>query len=264
MKLMMPLAETTIPCPSGLEAMAITGIAYDSRQVKQDNVFICIKGYDTDGHKYADDAVLRGAAIIVSEHELSEIRIPVLTTNDTRRFLSRISANFYGDPTSDIRIFGVTGTNGKTTITYMIKSILEAAAETCGILGTIAYKFGDKVYESINTTPESLELQKLFSEMRKDGIRNCVMEVSSHSLALSRTADIHFDYSIFTNLTPDHMDFHENLEDYFASKKRLFYQTAKASTINIDDAYGKQLYDELEQNQVTTFSHSLKSKEADF
>jgi UDP-N-acetylmuramoyl-L-alanyl-D-glutamate--2,6-diaminopimelate ligase len=264
MKLMELLADTAIPCPAGLSEMEITGIAYDSRQVKKGHLFICIKGYDTDGHKYASDAVLKGAAIIISEHELHTVKVPVLIAVDTRKALSKIAANYYNHPTRDIRIFGVTGTNGKTTITYMLKSVLDAAEESCGILGTIAYKFGDKVYESINTTPESLELQKLFSEMHIDGIKNCVMEVSSHSLSLSRTADIHFDYSIFTNLTPDHMDFHEDLDDYFDSKKKLFYQTATASTINIDDRYGRQLFDELERNAITSLSHSLKSKEANF
>ncbi len=264
MKLKKLLDETHIECPTGLEEMEITGIAYDSRQVKKGHVFICIKGYDTDGHKYANDAVLKGAAILISEQELGVMKVPVLMTKDTRRVLSKVSANFYDHPTEDIRIFGITGTNGKTTITYMIKNILDVATESCGILGTIAYKFGDKVYESINTTPESLELQRLFSEMRQEGIKNCVMEVSSHSLALSRTADICFDYSAFTNLTPDHMDFHENLDDYFASKKKLFYQTSKASTINIDDTYGKKLFEELKDNKVTAFSHSLKNNEADF
>ncbi len=264
MKLIKLLADTNIDCPPELENIDITGIAYDSRQVKKGNVFICIKGYDTDGHKYAADAVLKGAAILISEHKLDTSCAPVLICPDTRKALSKISANFFDDPTKEIVIYGITGTNGKTTITYMIKNILDISHAGCGILGTIAYKFGDKVYESVNTTPESFELQRLFLEMKTEGIKNCVMEVSSHSLALSRTRDIHFDYSVFTNLTPDHMDFHADLEDYFSSKKKLFYQTEKASSINIDDGYGKKLWEELKSRQITTYSFSLKDEKADF
>ncbi len=258
------LHGTGIACPGELENTEITDVAYDSRKVERGNIFICVRGYNTDGHLFALDAAAKGAAVVVSEDALEIEGVPVLRAEDGRLALSRVSANFFMDPTRDLKIIGVTGTNGKTTITYMIRSVLEAAGESCGVLGTIAYQFGGKLYESVNTTPESYELQRLFAEMRAEGVKNCVMEVSSHSLELSRARDIHFDYSIFTNLTPDHMDFHRDLDDYYNSKKKLFYLTEKTSTINIDDSYGKMLYTELKAAGKPVISYSLKTRSADY
>jgi len=258
------LEGTGIDCPTEIEHLEISNIAYDSRKIRAGDIFICIRGYNTDGHLFAMDAAAKGAAVVVSEDDLQIDGVPVLRANDGRMALSKISANFFGDPTRDFTVFGVTGTNGKTTITYMLRSVLESAGQDCGIIGTIAYQFGGKFYESVNTTPESYELQRLFAEMRDEGVKNCVMEVSSHSLALSRAVDIHFDYAIFTNLTPDHMDFHRDLDDYFDSKKKLFYMTGKASSINIDDSYGRMLYDELSRNGKAAVSYSLEHKEADY
>ena len=230
-------------------AAEIKGISYDSRKTQPGDLFVCVKGFSTDGHKYAAKAEAAGAAAILAADRLEGISIPVIYVddgNDGRKALSAVSAAFFGRPSDSMTVFGVTGTNGKTTISYLLRAITEASGHECGVLGTIAYVYGGKTFESVNTTPESFELQRMFHEMKEDhGIKYCAMEVSSHSLALCRTDDISFDYSVFTNLTPDHMDFHHNFEDYYAAKKKLFEQTERCSVINTDDKYGKRLYNEL-------------------
>lgn len=230
-------------------AAEIKGISYDSRKTQPGDLFVCVKGFSTDGHKYAAKAEAAGAAAILASDRLEGISIPVIYVddgNDGRKALSAVSAAFFGRPSDSMTVFGVTGTNGKTTISYLLRAITEASGHECGVLGTIAYVYGGKTFESVNTTPESFELQRMFHEMKEDhGIKYCAMEVSSHSLALCRTDDISFDYSVFTNLTPDHMDFHHNFEDYYAAKKKLFEQTERCSVINTDDKYGKRLYNEL-------------------
>ena len=160
---------------------------------------------------------------------------------NTREALSAISANYYGYPADKLKIFGITGTNGKTTVSYMIKSCLESEGIPCGLIGTISYKIGEKEYESTRTTPESLDLQAIFNEMLNQDINYCVMEVSSHALQLGRVERIAFDYSIFNNLSQEHLDFHKDIEDYYQTKKRLFIKTVKAAIINIDDKYGNAL-----------------------
>ena len=226
--------------------LEITGVSYNSLKTQPGELFVCISGFSTDGHKYAKSAQDAGAAAILAERPLDEVTIPVIIVENGRKALSAVSAAFYGRPSDGMKVFGVTGTNGKTTISYLLRAIVEASGHECGVLGTIAYVYGGKTFESVNTTPESFELQRMFYEMKEEySIDHCAMEVSSHSLALSRTDDISFDYSVFTNLTPDHMDFHTDFEDYFAAKKKLFQQTSGTSVINIDDQYGKRLYEEL-------------------
>lgn len=264
MKLAELLSGTGILCPEAFGQTDIKGIACDSRKVKTGDLFACIEGYNTDGHIYAMDATFRGASAILAQKEIKSQQVPVLLTPDSRIALSRISANFYGKPTEQMTVFGVTGTNGKTTITYMINHVVEAAGKTCGILGTISYRYGGKTFESVNTTPESCELQRMFREMADEKIQTCVMEVSSHSLSLSRADDIDFDYAVFTNLTPDHMDFHENFTDYFAAKKKLFFMTKRASAVNVDDSFGKELHKELKDLGKQTAGYSLKDRKADF
>lgn len=251
--------------PIEFEDIDIKGIAYDSRKAENGGIFVCISGYKADGHDFARSAVSNGASVIIAEKDidLQDLNVPVVKVKDSRKALSKISANFFGNPTKDFKIFGVTGTNGKTTITYMIKSVLEAFGKECGILGTIAYKFGNTEYESVNTTPESYELQKMFSEMKDAKIEYCVMEVSSHSLSLSRADDINFDYGIFTNLTPDHLDFHENFEDYYNAKKKLFCMTNKNNIINIDDEYGQRLAGDLKEDGRSHMTYSIKNRAAD-
>lgn len=244
----------------------ITGISYDSRKTAPGDAFVCVKGFKTDGHKFAENAAAAGAAVILAEDPLDIENVPVVYINDGaggRKLLPAVSAAFYDRPSEEMTVYGITGTNGKTTISYLIRAIVEASGHECGVLGTIAYVYGGKTFQSVNTTPESLELQRMFREMRQEfGIHNCAMEVSSHSLALSRTDDISFDYSVFTNLTPDHMDFHHDFEDYYNAKKKLFEQTEKASVINTDDEYGKRLYNELSAEGRHVISCGVDDPEA--
>lgn len=244
--------------------LEITGLSCDSRDVEKGHAFICIKGMHTDGHVYAMDAVVRGAAAVISENPVPFALVPNIMVDDSMRALSAISANFYGHPSEGIALFGITGTNGKTTVSYMIKNGLEADGKTSGLTGTISYKVGEKTYEASYTTPDALSMQQYFYEMKKQGIKYCVMEVSSHALSLERVSNICFDYSIFTNLTQDHMDFHKDKEEYYQSKKRLFYLTRKAAIINVDDDYGSRLLRELGDLHLQKVSCSMKNKEADF
>lgn len=245
----------------------IKGIAYDSRRVKKGDIFVCISGYKTDGHKFVHDAMKNGALAFIVENKIHEDIYDtsmVIEVEDSRKALSKISSNYFQNPTENLNIFGVTGTNGKTTITYLIKQILEEAHVSCALLGTISYQIGNKEYDSPNTTPESFELQKMFKEMNAENIQTCVMEVSSHSLALKRVEDVDFDFGIFTNLTSDHLEFHNNFDHYYQAKKKLFYKTEKANLINIDDDYGNKMSLELrEELDKPCYTYAIHKK-ADF
>ncbi len=258
------LRETEIPYPADLSNIEVTGLTYHSKLVKKGYVFFCIKGLHTDGHIYAMDAAFRGASVIVCEEELDIKTIPVLKVNDSRRVLSKMSANFYENREVPFHLYGITGTNGKTTVAYMLKSIIEAGGSRCGMIGTISHQVGNREIEAQNTTPESCDLQSMFAEMKEQGILHCVMEVSSHALALGKVDDIVFEAAIFTNLTADHMDFHKDVEDYLTAKKKLFYLTKGASIANLDDEYGKRLYGELKQEGKEVCGYSLKDKKADY
>ena len=231
----------------------ITGIAYDSRNVADGNIFVCIKGFETDGHKYAKKAEESGAALIVAEDKI-DVNVPVWYVDNSRRALASLSATFYGDPSKKFKLIGVTGTNGKTTITYLIKSILETAGKSVGIIGTNQNIIGDKVLvtkSTTPTTPNSLELQQLFAEMVEGGAEYVVMEVSSHALALDRVYGCHFDVGIFTNLTRDHLDFHGTMENYLQAKAKLF-DISEKGVVNYDDAGGRQIAAEKDCDFITT------------
>ncbi len=264
MKLKDLLRETDVSYPADLRDLEVTGLAYNSKLVEKGYAFFCIKGYHTDGHIFALDAAFRGASVIICEEDIAMTAIPVLKVKDSRRMLSKISANFYENKGMPFHIYGVTGTNGKTTIAYMLKKIIEVSGRPCGMIGTTGYYVGSKEYEAHNTTPESCDLQRMFAEMREEGISNCVMEVSSHALTLGKVDDIMFDAAIFTNLTADHMDFHENTEDYYKAKKKLFYKTHGTSVVNLDDNHGRMLYDELKGDKKRVMGYSLKDKKADY
>ena len=241
----------------------ISGVSYDSRSTKEGDLFVCIKGFATDGHQYAAKAAENGASAILAEDPLKIESIPVVYAPDTRHGLAAVSANFFGHPSDDMVVFGVTGTNGKTTITYLLQAILERAGRECGVIGTIAYVYGGVSHESPRTTPESYELQRMFHEMKEENATDhCVMEVSSHSLALSRTDCISFDYGIFTNLTEDHLDFHKDFEDYYQAKKKLFAQTERMNLINVDDLYGSRLYKELKREGIPVLSCAVADDSA--
>lgn len=255
---------TDVTLPEELKNLEINGITYNSTKIKQGDAFICINGFKTDGHIFAKEAAHRGASIVISEKALDLGDTPVLITEDSRRVLSKIAANFYGRDNKPFQVIGITGTNGKTTTSYMIKSILEAGGIKCGLLGTISYQFSNIEYESVNTTPESSDLQRLFAEMRMEAIENCVIEVSSHALSMGRVDDISFNDTIFTNLTPDHMDFHESTEDYYQAKRKLFFLNQSVCLINLDDPYGKRIYDELKESGRKVLGYSLMDKSADY
>jgi len=218
----------------------IKHITYNSKDVIEGSLFICIEGFKADGHHFAQEAVDRGAkALIISKDININGDVTLVKVNDTRKAMAIIASNFYKKPAEKMKIIGITGTNGKTTSTFMMKSILEAYGQKIGLIGTIYNIIGDKIIEAKRTTPESLDLQCLFKEMADNNCTYCVMEVSSHSLELDRVYGIDFEVGIFTNLTQDHLDFHKTMENYFKAKLKLF-DRAKNAIINIDDDYGKE------------------------
>lgn len=229
-------------------------IEYDSRKIEYGDLFVCIEGYATDGHKYAKKAYDNGAKVIICQNNLDDLSYykdcTIVKVPDSRKALAIMASNYYGNPSKNIKIIGITGTNGKTTSTFMMKAILEKAGYKVGLLGTIANYIGNKKIESHRTTPESLELQKLFKDMVDENVDYCVMEVSSHSLYLDRVYGVEFEEGIFTNLTQDHLDFHKTFQNYFNSKMILF-KNSKRSVINIDDSYGEKVLEETIGNKIT-------------
>lgn len=225
----------------GLE-LTISGIAYDSRKVTESGVFVAIPGFTTDGHAYVDKAVQNGAKVIIVEKEV-DVRedVTVLRVKDSRNALALLAANYYRHPSAMLNLIGVTGTNGKTSITYFLKSIFEEAHRSIGIIGTIGTWIGGELRKNSNTTPEAPILQQQFAEMTQADVMNCVMEVSSHALDLDRVAYSRFNTAIFTNLTPDHLELHRSMDEYFAAKAKLFAMASDAHIINVDDAYGRRL-----------------------
>ena len=229
-------------CTDEIKDLDITSIAYDSRKVVEGGVFVCIKGYETDGHKFAQAAVASGAAVIVAEDKI-DVDIPVVYVENSRRAIAELACTLYGEPSKKLSLVGITGTNGKTTITYLIKSILEAANKRVGIIGTNQNIIGDKVLltkSTTPTTPNALELQQLFTEMVHYGAEYVVMEVSSHALELDRVYGCEFDVGVFTNLTQDHLDFHKTMENYLNAKAKLF-GLSKKGVVNFDDDGGKTI-----------------------
>lgn len=233
-------------------------LEYDSRKIVSGDIFVALKGNLVDGHKYIDKAVENGAsAVIVSEKVELKYDVDYFLVEDLRAQLGVIASNFYDHPEKKLKIIGVTGTNGKTTTTYLIEQIL--GSEKVARIGTVEYKIGDEIIEAPNTTPESLDLIKLSKKAVDKGLEYLVMEVSSHGLTSGRVDMLEFDIAVFTNLTPEHLDYHKDMEDYFNAKKNLFkkLKNKSNSVINIDDKYGDILYKEF-----SGISYSL-NKEAD-
>lgn len=233
---------------SGLDATAselqVTGLQYDHRLIEPGNVFWAFSGAVADGRKFAKAAVERGAIAIVSDLEpLEPVGIPWIRVSHGRHALAMASAEFYGHPDQQIAITGVTGTNGKTTITWILDSILRFAGRITALIGTVGYQVAGEQRKAVNTTPESLDLFKILSELKAKGGNNITMEVSSHALALGRVHGVHFHTAVFTNLTRDHLDFHASMEEYFAAKSKLFEGSPAPlfAVINTDDEYGKKL-----------------------
>jgi UDP-N-acetylmuramoyl-L-alanyl-D-glutamate--2,6-diaminopimelate ligase len=225
-------------------AGVVTGIAYDSRAVIPGEVFVALKGQHADGTAFARQAIDRGAAVVVSEEAApADVNLPWAIVGDARLAMAVLAATFYRHPSREMRVIGITGTNGKTTTAYLVASIFEAAGIRCGVLGTVAYRIGAEVREATRTTPEAPDLQALMREMVDRQCGACAMEVSSHALSLRRVDAITFAAAVFTNLTRDHLDFHADMDDYFRAKRRLFELLPRDApgVVNLDDPRGPTL-----------------------
>jgi UDP-N-acetylmuramoyl-L-alanyl-D-glutamate--2,6-diaminopimelate ligase len=222
----------TVPC---------RGVTHDSRRVQAGSVFVALRGLKSDGTDFVSHAMAAGAAAVVAERPPdAPTDVPWIVVKNARLALAWLAAEFSGHPSREMRVVGITGTNGKTTTGYVLSSIFEAAGLRCGLMGTVVYRVGEQEFSAIRTTPEAPELQELMRQMVKTSCGACVMEVSSHALSLRRADAIHFAAGVFTNLTRDHLDFHEDMEDYFAAKRRLFEMLPPDSpgAINVDDPRG--------------------------
>ena len=235
----------------------ITSIHYRAQEVRPGGLFVAIKGMKADGHDFIDQARERGAAAVVIQDHL-KTGLPTVTVPNTRRALSAISARFYDFPASQLTLVGISGTNGKTTTTWILEQILKAAGHETGVIGTINWRYKDQVHDTPVTTPESLDLQRMLSTMARAGVTHVVMEVSSHALDLDRVRDCHFNVAVFTNLTQDHLDYHKTLSAYWACKKKFYTrQLARGNkngraVINIDDPRGARLAPVLSPPAITT------------
>ncbi|MGE0269177.1 MAG: UDP-N-acetylmuramoyl-L-alanyl-D-glutamate--2,6-diaminopimelate ligase [Candidatus Omnitrophota bacterium] len=234
----------------------IKSLSCDSRSVEKDSLFVALKGSSFDGYEYIHDAITKGAVVVVADKPFPEEGYPgvcFLQTDDPVTFLKLITKRFYQQPSEKIKVIGITGTNGKTTITYLIESILHGDDKTCGVIGTVNYRVGERMLPSVNTTPGFLENQKLLYGLVSDGVEYCVMEVSSHALDQNRVDLIHFKAAVFTNLTSDHLDYHKTRQEYFNAKAKLFKMVSPegCSVINIDDEFGQKLVSQSAGTRVT-------------
>jgi UDP-N-acetylmuramoyl-L-alanyl-D-glutamate--2,6-diaminopimelate ligase len=244
----------------GDDDLDISGVSFDSNKIKKGFLFVALTGENTDGHKYIESALSHGAKALIVEKALDKDYkgVTVIEVADSRLSLAIVSANFFEHPTKDLTLIGITGTNGKTTITYLLESIWNEEGKYSGITGTIDYRYGKNKIQSSMTTPESLDLMGIFREMRDCGVDTVAMEVSSHAIDRQRVNECHFDAAVFTNLTQDHLDYHDTIQDYFEVKKRLFTEFLeesekknKFSIINIDDSFGARIVNDAPGNVVT-------------
>jgi len=225
------------------EDVTLTGVRYDSRAVQAGDLFFCVPGARSDGHDFAADAVAAGAAALVVERPTGT-GVPELVVSDARKAMAVLSAAFFGNPAAELALFGVTGTNGKTTTAYLLESILSAEGYDTGLIGTIETRIGTERRAGVRTTPESLDLQRVLAEMRDARVHAVAMEVTSHALALGRVEGLCFTSAGFTNLSQDHLDFHADMEDYFEAKRSLFRpDRAERGAVNVDDSYGRKLFE---------------------
>ena len=242
--------------------VSINAITDDSRAVSPNSLFVAVKGEQVDGHDFIPAAMRGGMVALLSQQPVSEVSLPFVRVDDSRKALGLLGGYFYGDPSSKIRMIGVTGTNGKTTTTYICKALLEALGHPVGLIGTVAYQIGERTMPATHTTPGSLELQQLLAKMVAGGCTTAVMEVSSHALAQDRTSGCEYDVAVFSNLTQDHLDFHKTMEEYFQAKLRLFLglerglKSNKRAIINIDDPYGSRI---IERCPAPVWTYALKA-----
>lgn len=237
----------------------VTGLQIDSRHVKSGDLFVCIKGYTVDGHDYATMAQANGAVAIVTEHQLEKIDIPQIIIQNTAAILPFLAHAIFNKPTAEMDLFGVTGTNGKTTVSYMMQHLLHSFDDAVGYIGTNGISYGNIRHEAVNTTPNALDLQATFADMSKNDVKRVSLEVSSHALALHRVDCCQFKVAVFTNLTPEHLDFHPTMEDYFEAKYKLFTMIAADgyAVINIDDSYGAVIKQRLQQTGVNFLTYGV-------
>ena len=246
---------------------AVESIAYDSRRVQRNGLFVALRGEKNDGHDFTGQAIEKGASVIVAEREERNPRVTCLVVENTRSALADLAATFYGQPARRLKLAAVTGTNGKTTTTFLIKHVCEKAGLRCGLIGTVRYEIGERVLPAARTTPESLDLQELLAQMANASCRAAAMEVSSHALAQERIRGLEWDVAVFTNLTQDHLDYHGTMENYFESKAKLFTQLAQqekkrepVAVVNMDDRYGEQLLDKIDKKiSVITFGVGVRA-----
>ena len=240
----------------------VSSIVLDSRKAIENSIFVAISGFQTDGHKFINQAIENGANTIVVEKNISKVAsdVTILKVKDARDALAALSVNFFKNPTEQLNLIGITGTNGKTSISYFIKSIFEQDERSTGVIGTNGTEFNNQFFKNDNTTPESSDLQKIFSEMASLKIDTGIMEVSSHSLELKRVAHSKFNTAIFTNLTPDHLELHGTMGNYFEAKAKLFEMSSDYNIINIDDPYGMKLVEELASRHKTIITYGVENK----
>jgi UDP-N-acetylmuramoyl-L-alanyl-D-glutamate--2,6-diaminopimelate ligase len=247
----------------------VESIAYDSRRVQRNGLFVALPGQKVDGRDFIQQAIEKGAAAIVAEREENHPRATCVVVENARYALADLAASFYGFPARRLKLAGVTGTNGKTTTTFLIKHICDKASLRCGLIGTVRYEIGERVLPAIRTTPESADLQELLAQIVNAGGKAAAMEVSSHALAQERTRGLEWDVAVFTNLTQDHLDFHSTMENYFESKLKLFTQLAgqrhkrkPVAVVNIDDRYGEKLLTRIDK-KISVVTYGLSAR-ADF
>ena len=244
-------ADPALRLPTGADPQ-VSAICYDSRRVVRGALFAAVRGTRVDGHEFVADALSRGAAALLVERPVTA-PVPVVQSPDVRRSLAQAAAAFYGRPSDDLFMVGITGTNGKTTTAYLVEAVLAAAGHRVGVIGTIDYHYDGRTFTNRVTTPESLDLQAILSEMRAAGITHAVMEVSSHALDQYRIEGVAFNVGIFTNLTQDHLDYHKDMAAYWSCKRRLFTEHLSrgpkahqaAAVVNMDDPRGRELARDL-------------------
>jgi UDP-N-acetylmuramoyl-L-alanyl-D-glutamate--2,6-diaminopimelate ligase len=267
MKTLRNILPGNVLSTTGVLDVEISGIAFDSRQVHKGYLFCALSGHNIDGSAFIFDAIERGAAAVVTEASRKNIEVPVIKVDNARRALSEISMKFYDNPSEKLCLLGVTGTKGKTTITYLVQSILRKAWQKAFRIGTIEYDMEFETIQANNTTPESQVIFSMLDQALKNGIKHGVMEVSSHALKNFRVEDVSFSVGAFTNLSLEHTEFHPDMDDYFNTKKRLFLELSKqdkAILIGIDNEYGQKLAQELKEKGLKVQTVSVHDSQADF
>ena len=243
--------------------LPVHAITDDSRAVTAGSLFVAVKGERVDGHRFVEQAIKAGAVAVVAQATVASGPLPFVQVADSRKALGLLGSRFYGDPSARLKMIGVTGTNGKTTTTYLCKSLLEGIGRRVGLIGTVGYQIGQETFPASHTTPGALDLQALLAKMVEGGLTDAVMEVSSHALALDRTAGCEYDVAVFTNLTQDHLDFHHTMDEYFAAKLRLFtglaggQKTGKRAIVNLDDPRGGAI---LAACPVPAWGYAIKNQ----